>query len=165
MGLLFWLIIQARVTAASVIKPVMMIWFHHTGRIKKTQLVSMSESGQRSSALCLLHCGVSHRACQGPLQLSHIGHREDVEAQSMASPQKPLWPWSVVWGQTASPRATTKPDSLSPLLFETQHQYCFFTFSHQNSIPLSNVQNGVLEKPWKGSDSQSVLWSVSWCKT
>lgn len=50
MGLLFWLITRARVTAVSVIKPVMMIWFHQAGRIKKT-LVSMSESGE-SVKLC-----------------------------------------------------------------------------------------------------------------
>ncbi len=120
MGLLFWLIIRARVTAVSVIKPVMMIWFHQTGRIKKTHLFQwVKVVSQWSSALCRLRCGVSHRACQGPLKLSHIGHREDVEAQSMASPQKPLWPWSVVWGQTASSRATMKPESLSLLPFET----------------------------------------------
>lgn len=50
-GLLFWLIIRARVTAVSVIKPVMMIWFHQAGRIKKNSLVSMSESGE-SVELC-----------------------------------------------------------------------------------------------------------------
>lgn len=45
-GLPFWLIIRARVTAVSVIKPVMMIWFHQAGRIKKNSLVSVSESGE-----------------------------------------------------------------------------------------------------------------------
>lgn len=114
MGLLFLLIIQARVTAVSVIEPVMIIWFHQAGRIKKTHLFQwVKVVSQWSSALFLLRCGVSHRACQGPLKVSHIGHREDVEAQSMASPQKPLWPCSVVWGQTASPRATSNLDSLS----------------------------------------------------
>lgn len=38
MGLLFLLIIQARVTAVSVIESVMIIWFHQAGRIKKTHL-------------------------------------------------------------------------------------------------------------------------------
>lgn len=109
MGLPFWQITWARVTAVSVINPVMMIWFHQAGRIKKTHLFQWAKVvSQRSSALCLPHCGVSHRACQGPLKLSHIGHREDVEAQSVASPQKPLWPWSVEWGRTGSWRATTK---------------------------------------------------------
>lgn len=35
-----------------------------------------------------LYCGDSHGACQGPLLL--IAHTEDVEAQSLAFPQKPL---------------------------------------------------------------------------
>lgn len=51
LGLLFWLIIQAWVTAVSVIKPVMMIWFRQAWRIKKNALVSMSESGE-SVRLC-----------------------------------------------------------------------------------------------------------------
>lgn len=44
MGLLFLLIIQARVTAVSVIEPVMIIWFHQAGRIKRTHLFKSGES-------------------------------------------------------------------------------------------------------------------------
>lgn len=51
MGLPFWLIMQARVTTVSVIKPVMMIRFHRAGRITKNSLASMSESGE-SVKLC-----------------------------------------------------------------------------------------------------------------
>lgn len=42
-----------------------------------------------STALFRIHCGVSWRACQGPLKLSHTGHRKDVEVQSAVFPQKP----------------------------------------------------------------------------
>lgn len=50
MGLLFRLIIWARVTAAPVIEPVMMIWFHQAGRIKRTRLLKSGESVELCSA-------------------------------------------------------------------------------------------------------------------
>lgn len=117
MGLLFRLIIWARVTAAPVIEPGMMIWFHQAGRIKRTHLLKSGESVELCSPQPR-RCGVSHKACQRPLKASHIGQREDVKAQSKASPQKPPWPWSMVWGQTVNPGATVKLHSL--LLF------CFY---------------------------------------
>lgn len=98
-GLRLWLIIQARVTAVSVIKPVSMILVLSSLKDWENSLVEVVI--QWGCALCLLCCGVSHRACQGPLKYIHIRHKEDVEALVVASPQKPLWPWSVVWGHTA----------------------------------------------------------------
>lgn len=44
MGLLFWLIIRAGVTAVSVIKPIMMIRFHQAGRMKQARCVWVSEA-------------------------------------------------------------------------------------------------------------------------
>lgn len=103
MGLLFLQIIQARVTAESVIEPVMTILVPPVwSKIKKTDLFQQVKVVCKwSLAPLLLHCGVSQRACQRPLKLSHIRHREDVEVQSMVSAQKPLLP---LWGQTARPR-------------------------------------------------------------
>lgn len=49
LGLQFLLIIQARVTAVSVIEPVMMIWFHQAVRIKKTVFQWVQVVSQRSS--------------------------------------------------------------------------------------------------------------------
>lgn len=128
MGLLLWLIIQARVTAVSVIKPVMMIWFHQAGRTKKIHLFQwVKVVSQRISALSV--CFIVGFLTEHARGLSSFPtlDTEDMEAQSMAFPQKPLWPWSEVWGQTAR----EKQDPPSPLVSEALRTKLISAFSKQ----------------------------------
>lgn len=137
-GLLFQLIIWARVTAAPVIEPVMMIWFHQAARIKRTRWLKVVS--QWSSAPPR-RCGVSHKACQGPFKASHIGHREDVKAQSKGSPQKPPWPWSMVWGPNGQTRSLSETGFTSAIQFLRWHWSTEYFGSFPNRAP--SVKNWI----------------------
>lgn len=108
-GLLFWLIIRARVTAAPVIEPVMMIWFHQAARIKRTRWLKSGESVELCSALASSLWGFSQslpgasqgfphwtqRGCKGAKQGFPAEATMTLEhgVGAKRSTQAPQWNW------------------------------------------------------------------------
>lgn len=124
-GLLFRLIIWARVTAAPVIEPVMMIWFHQAARIKRTRWLKSGESVELCSATALSLWGFSQSLPGASQGFPHWTQR-GCEGAKQGFPAEATMTLEHGVGPNGQPRSHSETEFTSAIQFLRWHSVFWF---------------------------------------